>query len=348
MKTGLVYDPAYLNHDTGRFPERADRVSYSYSALADAGMLERVVDIKPRPATVEEIRLVHEQEYINRIRDFSDRGGGVLTFDSAGSSATFDTALLAAGGVLTALDAVMDKKIETAFALVRPPGHHALPGKSMGFCFFNNLAICARYAAKKYDLDRILIIDWDEHHGNGIEDAFYAEDSVLYFSVHRYGSFPDTGAARFVGEGRGEGYNINVPLPRKSNDDDYEYAFQQILLPVADAYKPELVLVAAGMDAHARDPIGQMKMSGTGFGRLAAAVLEIAGRYCNGTSIFVLEGGYNPKALADGVLAIVNTLVDWDIKKVRPASKELPPARRAVRKVVDGVKQMHRRYWPFL
>ena len=348
MKTGLVYDPAYLNHDTGRFPEKADRVSYSYSVLADAGMLERVVDIKPRPATVEEIGLVHQQEYIDRIRDFSDRGGGVLAYDSAGSGATFDTALLSAGGVLTALDAVMDKKIETAFALVRPPGHHALPGKSMGFCFFNNVAICARYAAKKYGLDRILIVDWDEHHGNGIEDVFYAEDSVLYFSVHRYGSFPDTGSARLVGEGRGEGYNINVPLPRKSNDDDYEYVFQRILLPVADAYKPELVLVAAGMDAHVRDPIGQMKMSGSGYGRLAAAVVEIAGRHCDGSTIFVLEGGYNARAVAESVLAVVNTLVDWDIKKVCPASQDPAPARRAVRKVVDGVKQVHRRFWPFL
>ncbi len=347
MKTGLIYDPAYLNHDTRGHPESGERLSHCYSVLGKAGMLEKLVAIKPRPASIEEIELIHKPDYIARVRDFSNRGGGILDFDNAGSSATFDTALLAAGGVLTALDAVMEKKVESAFALVRPPGHHARPGQAMGFCFFNNVALCARYAAKKHGLSRILIVDWDEHHGNGTEDVFYDDSSVLYFSAHRYGSFPDTGRLSLAGEGPGEGYNINVPLPRKSNDDDYEYVFRQILQPLACEFKPQLVLVSAGMDTHAKDYIGQMNMSGAGYARLAAVVLEIAGRHCGGASVFALEGGYRPEALAEGVLAVINTLVNWDLNGERQPGADLP-VRKAVKKAVEGVRKTHGRYWPVL
>lgn len=348
MKTGLVYDPAYLNHDTRGHPESGGRVSYTYGILDKAGMLNKLAAVKPRPASIEEIELVHKPEYITRVRDFSNRGGGNLGYDNVGSRGTFDTALLAAGGTLSALDAVMEKEVESAFALVRPPGHHARPGEAMGFCFFNNVAVCARYAAKKYGLGRILVVDWDEHHGNGTEDVFYDDNSVLYFSVHRDGSFPETGLVHLAGEGKGEGFNINVPLPRRSNDDDYEYVFRQVLQPVANEYKPELVLVSAGMDTHAKDYIGHMNMSGPGYGRLAAVVLEIAGRCCGGASVFVLEGGYHPKALAEGVLAVVNTLAGWDLKENHPGHQEDLQVKNAVKNAVSDVRRVHERYWPVL
>ncbi len=347
MKTGLIYDPAYLNHDTGGHPENAGRVSYTYSVLNRAGMLEKLVAVKPRPASIEEIELVHMPEYIARVRDFSSRGGGNFGYENVGSRGTYDTAMLAAGGAISALDAVMEKKVESAFALVRPPGHHARPGAAMGFCFFNNIAICARYAAKKYGLSRILVVDWDEHHGNGTEETFYGDNSVLYFSVHRDGSFPGTGQINLAGEGKGAGFNINVPLPRRSSDDDYEYVFRQILQPVAYEYKPELVLVSAGMDTHAKDYLGQMRMSGSGYARLASVVLEIAGRCCGGASVFVLEGGYNPKALAEGVLAVVNTMVNWDPREEHPADEDLM-VKVAVKGAVSSVRRVHERYWPVL
>jgi acetoin utilization deacetylase AcuC-like enzyme len=347
LQTGLIYDPAYLNHNTGGHPESGDRVAYAYSILKKAGLLENIVAIKPRLASLEEIELVHIPGYITRLRDFSNRGGGSYGPDNIVSRGTFDTAMLAAGGILSAVDAVMERKVEGAYALVRPPGHHARPGQAMGFCFFNNIAIGARFAAKKYGLNRILLVDWDEHHGNGTEEIFYNESSVLYFSVHRDGNYPGTGQIEQVGEGAGAGFNINVPLPRRCSDDDYEYVFRQILQPVANEYKPELVLVSAGMDTHAKDPIGQMNMSGPGYSRLAAVILEIASRWCGGATVFVLEGGYNLQALAEGVLAVINTMVNWDFKEAHPAKEELM-VKIAVKSAVSSVRRYHERYWPDL
>jgi acetoin utilization deacetylase AcuC-like enzyme len=347
LKTGLIYDPAYLNHNTGGHPESGNRVAYAYSILNETGMLEKLVAIKPRPASMEEIGLVHLLEYITRVRDFSNRGGGSFGPDNVGSSGTFDTALLAAGGTLSAVDAVMARKVESAFALVRPPGHHARPGAAMGFCFFNNVAICARYAAQKYGLSRILVVDWDVHHGNGTEEIFYNDSSVLYFSVHHDWSFPGTGHADRVGEGKGKGYNINVPLPRRSGDDDYEYVFRQILQPVAYEYNPELVLVSAGMDTHAKDPIGQMNVTGAGYSKMTEIVLEIAGRCCGGSSVFVLEGGYNLKALAEGVLSVVHTMNGWNFTGDDLKDPDLL-VKIAVKSTVVGVKRALEPYWPVL
>ena len=347
MRTGLIYDPAYLNHNTGGHPENGDRVAYIYSILKKAGMLEKIIAIKPRLASLDEIELVHIPEYIARLRDYSNRGGGSYGPDNIVSRGTFNTALLAAGGTLAAVDAVLERKVEGSYALVRPPGHHARPGEAMGFCFFNNVAICARYAAKKYGLSRILVVDWDEHHGNGTEEIFYNDNSVLYFSVHRDGNYPGTGQIDQAGKGAGAGFNINVPLPRRCSDDDYEYVFRQILQPVANAYKPELVLISAGMDTHAKDPIGQMNMSGNGYSRLASVVLEIAGRCCGGATVFVLEGGYNLQALAEGVLAVINTMVNWDLKEANLPEEDLM-VKKAVKNAVSSVRRLHERYWPVL
>lgn len=347
MQTGLIYNPAYLNHETRGHPEKGERVSYSYDALGKAGVLEKLTGINPRPASMEEIGMVHLPEYIARVRDFSNRGGGSFGPDNAGSRGTFETALLAAGGTLSAVDAVMDKEVEGTFALVRPPGHHARPGAGIGFCYFNNIAICARYAAKKYGLNRILVVDWDEHHGNGTEEIFYNDSSVLYFSVHRDWSYPGTGHAGSVGERKGEGYNINVPLPRRSGDNDYEYVFRQVLQPVAYDYKPELVLVSAGMDTHAKDTIGQMNMTAAGYIKMTEIVLDIAGKCCGGATVFVLEGGYNIKALAEGILAVVSTMLNWDVEKNNLPETNIP-VKNSVKSAVSTVRGIQKRYWPVL
>lgn len=348
MHTGLVYDTAYLNHNTGGHPENATRVSYAYEVLKKAGMLEKLVPIKPRPASTEEVASVHKAEYIDRVREFSNRGGGNFGNDTLGSRGTFETALLAAGGTLSAIAAVVDKKVETAFALVRPPGHHATPGNAMGFCFFNNVAIGARYAIERYGLSRVLVIDWDEHHGNGTEQIFYSDPSVLYFSVHRDWSYPGTGQANKAGQGEGEGYNINVPLPRRSGDADFEYVFRQVLLPVAYAYRPELVLISAGMDTHTKDPIGQMNMTAYGFMKLTEIACEIACACCGGALVAVLEGGYNLNALAEGVFAIIHTLVGWDTQKTGTTDSGRQPVKIAVKNAVNNVNNIHKQYWPVL
>jgi len=347
LRTGLVYDTVYLDHETGNHPEKASRLSHTYNVLKKAGVLENLLMIKPRPAGTDEVALVHNEEYINKVRDFSNRGGGSFGSDNSGSSGTYEAAIYAAGGTLTAIEAVLGKQVESVFALVRPPGHHATQGQAMGFCFFNNVAIGARYAVKRYGLRRVLVIDWDEHHGNGTEQIFYSDPSVLYFSVHRDWSFPATGLADRTGQGSGEGYNINVPLPRRSGDADYEYVFRQILVPVAEAYRPELVLVSAGMDCHAKDPIGQMSVTSGGFLKLAEMACEIACDCCNGALVAVLEGGYNLNALAEGVFAVIHTLNRWEKQKTRALESNLP-VKNTVKGVVNNVKAIQKKYWPVL
>jgi acetoin utilization deacetylase AcuC-like enzyme len=298
---------------------------------------------------LEEVSLVHFPEYIDKVRDFSMRGGGNFGSENIGSRETFDTALLAAGGVLAAVEAVMNGAVDNAFALVRPPGHHAKPGLGMGFCFFNNVAIGARYAISRYGLNRVLVVDWDEHHGNGTEHIFYRDPSVLYFSVHRDWSYPCTGWAEKTGEGKGEGYNINVPLPKGAGDAEYELAFRKILLPAALQYRPELVLVSAGMDAHRDDPIGQMNLTTGGFGKLAGVVCEVARVCCGGALVAVLEGGYNPVALSRSVLAVLQAMagIEVDVANKAPFFQH---QERSINKkalaVMAEVRKIHSRYWP--
>jgi len=343
VRTGLIYDTAYLNHNTGGHPESSNRVAFTYDILGKAGLLERLVSISPRQAKRDEVALVHSQEYIERVKAFSERGGGNFGNDVVGSQETYVTALLAAGGTLSAVDAVLEKQVGCAFAMVRPPGHHAMPNLGMGFCFFNNVSIAARYAIKKYGLSKILIIDWDEHHGNGTEHIFYNDPSVLYFSVHRNWSYPATGHADKAGEGSGLGYNINVPLPRRSGDADYEHVFRRILQPVALEYLPELVILSAGFDAHAKDPIGEMNLSTFGFMKLAEIVCEIASSCCGGALVSVLEGGYNQSALAESVLGVLHIMDAWDADKTSLYGQEKP-----VKVSVSGVNQVskiHGKYW---
>ena len=343
MKTGFIYDPAYLNHDTGSHVEGARRLSCAFDFLQKTGALEKLVQIKPRPASVDEVSLVHFSEYIQKVKAFSDRGGGSFGYDNVGSRETYETALLAAGGTLAAIESVKDKSVDNAFAMVRPPGHHATAGQGMGFCYFNNVAIGARYALRRYHLSRVLVVDWDEHHGNGTEHTFYDDPSVLYFSVHRDWSFPGTGLAEKVGTREGEGYNINVPLPRGSGDCEYELVFQQILKPVALKYNPELILISAGMDAHFKDPIGQMSLTPRGYWRLAQIVCEIAGKCCGGDLVAVLEGGYNPQALAESVLAVLVAMAGWAGSD--QAVENTKPKANAMR-AIEEVKKIQACYWP--
>jgi len=347
-RTGLVYDPLYLQHDTGSHPERAERLVRILNLLQEDGIYERLTQIAPRPATIDEIGMAHAPGYIEKVRSFAERGGGTFTEDTAGSTETYRAALLAAGGVLAAIDALMDGKIENAFALVRPPGHHATPAAGMGFCFFNNVAVGARYAIQKYGLKRVLIVDWDVHHGNGTEAVFYSDPAVLYFSVHRSYIYPGTGWPENIGEEDGKGFNINVPLPAGTGNRGYEQVFSRILQPVALSYQPELVLISAGQDAHHLDPLGGMSLTERGYRKMTEQVLEIAGKCCNGRAVAALEGGYSLEGLSKSVLAIISAMEGRPLPGVEDnfVNKTCQFAR--VQEIIGTVSGILGRYWPVL
>lgn len=302
MSAGYVTDEIYLEHDTRDHIEGKDRLIAIQTILEKFKVKERLIPISPRPATIDEIATIHDREYISRLKAEIDSGGGWLDPDTYVSSRSFDAALYAAGGVINSVKAVMDKEVGSVFALVRPPGHHATFTHQMGFCLFNNVAIAAKFALGNYDIKRILIADFDVHHGNGTQDAFYSDRHVLYFSTHEYPLFPLTGRAGETGTDDGEGYNINVPLEANMGDTEYITVFQEIFLPAAQRFQPDLVLVSAGYDAHWRDPIANMNVTTTGFARIVKTIKSVADACCPGKLVFALEGGYHRAALAYSVM----------------------------------------------
>jgi acetoin utilization deacetylase AcuC-like enzyme len=280
------------------------------SHLKNVGTMDKLVPIKPQAATIEQIARVHSTSYISGIESFVRRGGGYLDDgDTVASPASYEAAIYAAGGVIAAVDAVMSNKVTYAFALLRPPGHHAVRDAAMGFCIFNNVAIAARDAISKHNLERVLIVDFDVHHGNGTQDAFYSESSVLYFSTHQYPFYPGSGGVDEVGSGEGEGYTVNVPMPGGCGDAEYMRAFEEVLVPVVKRYKPQLILASAGYDAHWADSIASMQVTTTGYAKIAAILKGLADDLCRSRLVFALEGGYNFEALAESVDATINVLL---------------------------------------
>jgi acetoin utilization deacetylase AcuC-like enzyme len=228
--------------------------------------------------------------------------------DTHVSAHSYDVARLATGGVLAAVDAVMAGKARNAFVASRPPGHHALPERAMGFCLLNHVAIATRYVREKYGVQRVLIVDWDVHHGNGTQDVFYTDASVFYFSTHQYPFYPGTGAASETGEGPGRGNTLNVPLPARSGDAEIIGAFREQLLPAAEAFRPEFIFISAGFDAHQQDPLAQLQVTEAGYATLTRIVMDIAARFASGRIVSVLEGGYNLEALARSVATHLQVL----------------------------------------
>lgn len=301
MKAGIFIDELFLKHDTGDFhPESMHRLEAIWERLGKAGILDKFYRLEKRFATKEELQLVHKGDYIDYVRDLAAKGGGYLDGDTVVSKHSFEAATLAAGSGLEAVDKVLSGTIDRALLLVRPPGHHSLSYRGMGFCLFNNVALAARYALKK-GLKRIVILDWDVHHGNGTQDEFYKEKEVLFISIHQFPFYPGTGAIDETGEGEGKGYTLNVPLPRGSDDADYKKAFENTILPKIVEYEPELILVSAGFDAHKKDPLGGMELSSGMYEWMTEKITSIAGECCKGRVISFLEGGYSLPALAESV-----------------------------------------------
>jgi len=311
-KTAFVYHDLYLEHKTTPgHPESPQRLTAILDRLKDSGLYEKLTKLTPQPASQKWLAKVHDADYIERARRACAEGDDYLdSGDVPISTKSYDAAVMAAGGVLTAVDAILAGRVANAFCAVRPPGHHALDDRAMGFCIFNNVALGTRYVQEQYNLAKVLIVDWDVHHGNGTQAAFYEDPSVLYFSVHQYPFYPGTGAESETGRGKGLGTTVNVPLPAGSDDSDFLDAFERKLRPAAVKFAPDFVFVSAGFDIHEDDTLGGMRVTTECFGKLTRLVKDIAEQFCKGRLVSVLEGGYNLDALAASVETHIRVLMD--------------------------------------
>ncbi|MDH7512449.1 MAG: histone deacetylase [Clostridiales bacterium] len=342
MTTGIVKDWRYLEHRMGDYhPESPQRLDAVYRMVEQDPVLSSFPIIEPRPATEEEITLVHTKTYFNEIKETAVRERVYLDPDTSTSPRSFEVACLAAGGLLRAADMIMEGSINNGFALVRPPGHHAEASQARGFCIFNNVAIASQHLIKHHGLRRILIVDWDLHHGNGTQHSFYSRNDVLYFSLHQFPHYPGTGFWNEIGSGKGEGFTINVPLTPGKTDADYLFIFERLLSPVAAAYEPEFVLVSAGFDIYAGDPLGGMSVSAAGFSGLTAAIMNMAAASSQGRLLLTLEGGYNLEGLEAGVRNVLLTLGGQE--------PMLPPeagVSASMRQEVEPVFKIMKMFWP--
>jgi len=346
FKTGIVRDTRYIEHRTGDFhPESHRRLEVIYEMLNDPDMTDKYIDVPVREATEEELLYIHSKDYIDLVAATAGKPSSFLDADTQTSPGSYQAALLAAGGLCNAINMVNSGELDNAFALVRPPGHHAERNRGMGFCLFNNVAIGAIYAQKKLGLNRILVTDWDLHHGNSTQHSFENDPSILYFSSHQYPFYPGSGSFNEVGRGNGEGFTVNVPLSTGYGDAEYIAIYQQILQPIALEFKPDLVLVSVGFDIYEGDPLGGMSVTPDGFAGLTRILMEIARSNCDGKLVLTLEGGYNLQGLRDSVKAVLKELRGESAIKDRDWSSE--ENQRILTPVLDKVKSIQGKYWKF-
>lgn len=304
-RTGYIFDERYLRHDPGTWhPERPDRLKAIQRALQESGVIELVVPIQPYAAPLAWVERLHDADYIRRFQAACERGAQIFEVPDCGiCPESYDIALLAAGGVMAAVDAVMGDQVDNAFCAVRPPGHHAERNRALGFCFFNNVALGALYLLEQFGLERVAIVDWDVHHGNGTQHLFEADPRVFYLSVHEdpQHCYPGTGYSQERGKGPGEGYTLNLPLPPRSGDHEYLQALTGEGLPRLKAFAPQFLLLSAGFDAHQQDPLAHMNLTAQGYRDMGRLLLELARESAGGRVVTVLEGGYNLEVLEDCV-----------------------------------------------
>ncbi len=310
-RVGITCHSDFLKHEPPDYhPERPERVKRIMSHLREVDLLLKVREISFGPADEEWIAKVHSRTYIERVREMCQRGYPFLDFgDTYLTEHTFDVAKLAVGAGLGAADQIMAGEIDRCFCCVRPPGHHAEPERGMGFCIFNNVAVLARYLQKRHGIERVAIVDWDVHHGNGTQEAFYEDPTVFYFSIHQFPHYPGSGSESERGAGPGEGFTLNVPLAAGAGDREYLDAFKEKLVPALDEFRPQFVLISAGFDAHRDDPLSGMQVTEKGFRQMTELVAGIANRHASGRIISMLEGGYNLEALPRSVEAHIRALL---------------------------------------
>ncbi len=310
-KTGFLYDDIYLEHDTGAgHPEKPGRLAAINNRITGKNIYRDLLLLESSDALAEDICLVHSEEYVETVKRECEEGRRSLsTGDTVICMESYSVAIKAAGGIIKTVDSIFNGIIKNAFCAVRPPGHHATPNRGMGFCVFNNAAIAARYAQEKHGAERVLIADWDVHHGNGTQDTFYADASVFFFSSHQSPLYPGTGSLNETGSGGGEGYTMNRPFPEGTGDDEITEVFRDDLLPAAKEFKPDFVIISAGFDSRIDDPLGGFDVTDDGFRELTRIMMEIADINADGRLISVLEGGYNLEGIANAASAHVEELV---------------------------------------
>ncbi|HEY8493442.1 MAG TPA: histone deacetylase [Myxococcota bacterium] len=341
-RIAVVDDARYREHRSPLgHPERPERLAAVGEAIA--ARADRLVRLPPRPAGDEEILAVHPREHLERIAAAARLAPAHLDPDTYVSPASLEVARLAAGGAIEAARAVARGEADAALAAVRPPGHHAEADRAMGFCLFNNVAIAAR-ALRAEGVERILILDWDVHHGNGTQHLFEEERDVLYVSTHQFPFYPGTGDFGEAGRGAGLGATVNVPLPGGCGDREYVGVLRRVLVPVAHSFRPQLIMVSCGFDAHRDDPLASMEVTHKGFAEMAAVVRALADELCNGRLVFVLEGGYAPSGLREGTSAVLDALLAPEPPPLGPATPLVPGTTLA--RVVERVAAVHRRFHP--
>jgi acetoin utilization deacetylase AcuC-like enzyme len=337
---GYVYDPLYLEHGTHGHPEEPARLQALVSHLKEAVVLRELAEIKARDATPPDLELVHSPDLIERVRSAARAGGAWLDPDTYVVSRSYEAALRAAGGLLAATDAVLDGEVTSVFCLVRPPGHHATRDRAMGFCLFNNVAIAAAHALERRGLERVAIVDFDVHHGNGTQEAFYAEPRVLYASTHQYPFYPGSGNWRETGAGPGEGTTVNLPLPFGCGRVEYLQAYRDVVAPLVRRFQPQMLFVSAGFDAHFADPLAQMRLDTRGYYEIASLLKALADELCEGRIVYTLEGGYDHTALACSVRACIDSLLGNDLAE-DPLGDAPAVAGLNIDALLTAVKRVH-------
>ncbi|NLV26667.1 MAG: histone deacetylase [Methanomicrobiales archaeon] len=319
MTSGIIYDPSYLMHEQSpTHPERRERLSYTLDQLEEEGIFDipEIKLIRPKPARRDDVLLVHSLEYLKFLEE-SSINGGIIDADTYVPKNLIHDALLAAGGAICAADAVVNQQVKNAFVLSRPPGHHAGRSNGAGFCYLNNIAIMTRYLQRR-GLRRIMIVDWDAHHGNGTEEIFYDDPTVLFCSVHQYPFYPGSGRIEDIGIREGKGYNINLPIPAGSSDKVYRYLLEELIIPLAEEYMPDLIAISAGQDNHFSDPLTGLALTAQGYARLMQEICIIADSICYGRIIAVLEGGYSVEGgLPYTNLGLIAAMAGMDISNIR-------------------------------
>ncbi len=342
MVTVFVTDSRFAQHNQPGHPEHAGRLfAIQHQMAQQAGLMGALKICPAREADDEDLLAVHMSGYLARLDD-TTRRSQVTMFgpDTYVTPQSFAIARLAAGGVLQVLKEVLNGGADNALAAIRPPGHHATESNAMGFCLLNNIAVAARYAQRVHGVGRVAIIDYDVHHGNGTQDIFYSDPTVLYVSTHQWPLYPGTGAVNEMGEGEGEGYTINIPLRPGTGDAGYARVFQEVIFPALQRYRPELILVSAGFDAHWQDPLAQMQLSLRGYDQIARGLIRFAAEQCKGRIVFVLEGGYNLDVLSNGWVNVACALLGE--KMADDPLGEAYGTEASVEQVVAQVKQLHK------
>ena len=344
--TGIVRDDRYMNHDTGAYHvESAKRLEVIYEMVDANDMKDKFKLIPARFATKEEILWIHEPHYYERIESTKGKPARRLDFDTVASPESFDVALLAVGGLLNLVDSVTEGKIDNGFALIRPPGHHAERDRSAGFCIFNNIAIAAEYLKKRKDMKKVLIVDWDLHHGNGTQHSFFDDNSILYFSTHQSPFYPGTGNIKEIGYDEAKGFTVNVPLSPGCSNEDFFRIYEEILVPIAKQFSPDFILVSAGFDIYYQDPLGGMQVTEEGFAGLTRILMDLANEVCNGKLAITLEGGYNLEGLKNSVKAVLNELAEIDVKGKKELEKKRGNKNRFVDDIIKRVKDVQKEFW---